>query len=124
MRNHVDLPPLHYQCYKVDKLKNCANCTHLEYQLCATNEELNSAKAIIALLREDLTNMNTMRTADQQLTHDPRGTRHNITCEYDPKGENRTTITQSKDKYQKKGNQTDVEKKLTKIIHHTTALSH
>ena len=93
MRNHVDLPPLHYQCYKVDKFKNCANCMHLEYQLRATNEELNSAKAIIALLREDLTNMNTMRTADQQLTQDPRGTRHNITCEYDPKGENWTTIT-------------------------------
>ena len=37
--NHVDLPPLHYQCYKVDKFKNCANCTHLEYQLRATNEE-------------------------------------------------------------------------------------
>ncbi len=96
---------------------------HLEYQLCATNEELNSAKAIIALLREDLINMNTEK-AGQQLTHDPKGTRNNVTCEYDPKGENWTTITQSKDKYQKKGNQTDVEKKLTKIIHHTTTLSH
>ena len=114
MRNHVDLPPFHYQCYKVDKFKNCANCTHLEYQLRATNDELNSAKAIIALLREDLTNMNTMRTVGQQLTHDPRGRRHNITCEYDPKGENRTTITQSKDKYQKKGKQTEVEKKTHK----------
>ena len=55
-----------------------------------------------------------MRTADQQLTHDPRGTRRNITCEYDPKGENWTTITQSKDKYQKKCNQIDVEKKIHK----------
>ena len=123
MRNHVERPPLLYQCYKVDKFKNCANCTYLEYQLRATNDELNSAKAIIALLREDLINMNTEK-AGQQLTHDPKGTRNNVTCEYDPKGENWTMITRSKGKYQKRGNQTDVEKKTHKITHCTTALSH
>jgi hypothetical protein len=87
-----------------------ANCSHLEYQLHATNEELNSAKTIIALLREDLINLNSTRTAGQQPTHNPRGTRYNV-CEYNPKDENWTTITQNKDKYQNKGNQIDVIKK-------------
>jgi len=46
----IDLPKLHYQCNNVDKFRNGVNCSHLEYQLRATNEELNSAKTIIALL--------------------------------------------------------------------------
>jgi hypothetical protein len=61
-----------------------ANCSHLEYQLRATNEELKSAETIIALLREDLINFNSKRNAGQQLTHDPRGTRYKV-CGYNPK---------------------------------------
>ena len=94
----------------MDKFRNCANCSHLEYQLHATNEELNSAKTIIALLREDLINLNSTRTAGQQPTHSPRGMRYGV-CEYNPTDENWTTITCNKDKYRNKGNQIDVIKK-------------
>ena len=111
--HRIDLPQLHYQYYNVDKFRNCANCSHLEYQLRATIEELNSAKTIIALLREDLINLNSKRTAGQQPTHNPRGTRYNV-CEYNPKEENWTTITRNKDKYQNKGIQIDVIKKTHK----------
>jgi len=106
----IDLPQLLYQCNNVDKFRNCANCSHLEYQLHATNEELNSAKTIIALLQEDLINLNSTRTAGQQPTHNPRGMRYNV-CEYNPIDENWTTITHNKDKYRNKGNQIDVIKK-------------
>ena len=94
----------------MNKFRNCADCSNLEYQLRATNEELNSAKTIIALLREYLINLNSTRTAGQQPTLNPRGMRYNVR-EYNPTDENCTAITRSKDKYRKKGNQIAVIKK-------------
>jgi hypothetical protein len=103
---HVDAPQLHYQCYNVDQFSDCANCSHLEYKLRATNEELISAKTIIALLRKDLIDLNTWATG-QQLTYDPQGPRNNM-GEYNSAAESWSTINRHKGKYQNKGDQIDV----------------
>ena len=58
-------------CYTSDSDEKCINCALVEQQLHSTILELKSAKAIIALLREDTSNANRPTTSAIQMQDQP-----------------------------------------------------
>ena len=75
------------QCSDVEKSVNCSNCALLEKQLNSALMELKPAEAIISLLREDMKNTNTPRTADHQIPTITFETCNNEASEYEQNSE-------------------------------------